>query len=134
VRANPALAANAIEETLRYWSPVNLVFQTATQDIPIYDTVIPGGSFVLSYISSANRDERQFDDPDRFDIHRDSPRHLSFAHGPHYCPGAALGKSMCAIALQEALARMPALRRLKAEVDWLPSLWIRGARTLPVMY
>ena len=134
LRADLALSANVMEETLRYWSPVNLVFQTATRDVELYDTVIPSGAYVLSYISSGNRDERRFVDPDSFDIHRDAHHHLSFAHGPHYCPGAALGKRMGAIALSAALERMPELRRLDPETDWLASLWVRGARTLPVAY
>lgn len=134
VRATPALADNPIEETLRYWSPVNLVFQTAAQNIERYDTPIAVGSYVLSYISSGNRDERHFADPDRFDIERDARSHLSFAHGPHYCPGAALGKRMGAIALNAVLERMPAIKRLHDDTDWLASLWVRGARTLPVAY
>ena len=134
VQRDTALTGNLIDETLRYWSPVNLVFQTATQDIELHDTVIPGGSYVLSYIGSANRDERRFPDPDRFDIHRDTHGHLSFAHGPHYCPGAAIGKRLAAIALEVVLTRMPKIRRLAAHTEWLPSLWIRGAKTLRVAY
>lgn len=134
VRGNLALTTELVDETLRYWSPVNLVFQTATQDIELHDTVIPGGAYVLSYISSANRDERRFADPDRFDLHRDTHGHLSFAHGPHYCPGAALGKRMAAIALSAVLARMPRIRRLEPTTDWLPSLWVRGAKSLRVAY
>jgi cytochrome P450 len=134
VKRNPALADNVVEETLRYWSPVNLVFQTATEDILLHGQQIPAGAFVLSYIGSANRDERQFSDPDRFDIGRDARNHLSFAHGPHYCPGAMLGKRMGAIALNAVFERMPEIRLLSPEIAWLPSLWIRGARTLPVAY
>ncbi len=134
LKRDMTLSEKAIEETLRYWSPVNLVFQTATQDIELYDIVIPGGSYVLSYISSGNRDERQWAEPDRFDIQRDAHRHLSFAHGPHYCPGGALGRRMGAIALEAVCERMPAIARLNATIDWLPSLWVRGARTLPVSF
>ena len=134
VRANPELCANLMEETLRYWSPVNLVFQTVTRDVELHGARVPAGSFLLSYISSANRDERRWKDPEQFDIHRDAARHLSFAHGPHYCPGAALGKRMGAIALEAVLARMPGLRRLCGHTEWLPSLWVRGARALPVAF
>ena len=91
-------------------------------------------AYVLSYIGSANRDERRFEAPERFDIQRDAHHHLSFAHGPHYCPGAALGKRMGAITLEAVMERMPALHRLDTITDWLPSLWVRGARTLPVAY
>ncbi|MSR13956.1 MAG: cytochrome P450 [Gammaproteobacteria bacterium] len=134
VRGNPSLTTELVEETLRYWSPVNLVFQTATQGIELHDCVIPGGAYVMSYISSANRDERRFEDPDRFDLHRDAHGHLSFAHGPHYCPGAALGKRMAAIAIGAVLARMPNLQRLEPTTEWLPSLWVRGAKTLRVAF
>ena len=134
IRADPGLSANLIEETLRYWSPVNLVFQTATREVELHDAVIPAGAYVLSYIASGNRDERRFSEPDRFDIHRDAHGHLSFAHGPHYCPGAALGKRMGAIAIDAVLARLPGIRRLEADTEWLPSLWVRGARRLPVAY
>ena len=134
LRAQPNLSSNVIEETLRYWSPVNLVFQTAVHDVRIHDTTIPAGAYVLSYISSGNRDERRFDAPDHFDIHRDAHHHLSFAHGPHYCPGAALGKRMGAIALEVVMERMPRLQRLNTDTEWLASLWVRGARTLPVSY
>jgi cytochrome P450 len=134
LQQDPTLADAVIEETLRYWSPVNLVFQTAAQDIELYDLSIPQGSYVLSYIGSGNRDERQFQDPDRFDLTRDARSHLSFAHGAHYCPGASLGKRMGAIALNAVLERMPQIRLKDPAIDWLPSLWIRGARTLPVSY
>jgi len=134
VLADHALAANLVDETLRYWSPVNLVFQTATHDIELQGQVIPADAYVLSYIGSANRDERRFDDPDRFDLWRDPHGHLSFAHGPHYCPGASLGRRMGAIAIETLLDRMPAIRRLNELTDWLPSLWVRGASALPVTY
>ncbi len=134
VRDDPALIPKLVEETLRFWSPVHLVFQTAAQEIELHDVKIPEGAYVLSYISSANRDERFFLDPDRFDIERDTRGHLSFSHGPHFCPGAGLGRRLVAIALERVLARMPDIRRIDETTDWLPTLWIRGARTLPVRY
>ena len=134
LRADHALAPKVVEESLRYWSPVHLIFQTATQDIELHNTLIPGGSYVMSYVSSANRDERHFPDPDRFDIHRNTDGHLSFAIGPHYCPGARIGRRMAAIALTAVLERMPNIRRLEPETHWLPSLWVRGAKSLPVAY
>lgn len=134
VMSDHALAANLVDEALRYWSPVNLVFQTATRDIELHDKAIPAGAYVLSYISSANRDERRFEEPDRFDLSRDPQGHLSFAHGPHYCPGASMGRRMGAIAIETVLDRMPGIRRLQEHTDWLPSLWVRGAGTLPVAY
>ncbi|WP_164844031.1 cytochrome P450 [Croceicoccus ponticola] len=132
VMADRNLVPSLVDETLRYWSPVNLVFQTATCDIDLHDRCIPAGSHVLSYIGSANRDERKFKDADRFVLGRDPHGHLSFAHGPHYCPGASLGTRMASIAIAKVLERMPAIRKIDEVTDWLPSLWIRGARTLAV--
>ncbi len=137
VSTNRELVPVLVEETLRFWSPVNLVFQTAAQDIELHDTHIPQGSYVLSYISSGNRDERRFNDPDRFDLHRskaETQSHLSFATGPHFCPGAAIGKRMASIAIDAVLDRMPQIRRQEEAIDLLPSLWVRGARTLRVSY
>ncbi len=134
LRDDRALLPNLVEETLRHASPVNLVFQTAMRDVELHGSTIPGGSFVLSYISSANRHERRYDDPDRFDIHPNTDGHLSFAHGPHYCPGASIGRRMAQIAIGAVLERMPDLRRLQPETEWLPSLWVRGARSLPVAF
>ena len=134
LRADHALTPKVVEESLRYWSPVHLVFQTATQDIELHNTLIPGGSYVMSYVSSANRDERHFPDPDRFDIHRNTDGHLSFAIGLHYCPGARIGRRMAAVVLTAVLERMPNIRRLEPYTNWLPSLWLRGAKSLPVAY
>lgn len=135
VTANRELVPKHIEETLRFWSPVNLVFQTAAQDIELHGVLIPEGAYVMSYISSANRDERRFVDPDRFDVNRvDAQAHLSFAAGPHFCPGGGIGRRMAAIALNAVLDRMPNIRRLEPETDWLRSLWVRGCKTLQVAY
>jgi cytochrome P450 len=134
VRADHGLAGKLTDETLRYWSPVNLVFQTATRALELHGMCIPEGAYVLTYISSANRDERRFANPDDFDLERDPHGHLAFAHGPHYCPGASLGRRMAAIAIEAVFERMPKIRRLDAHTEWLSSLWIRGAKTLPVTY
>jgi cytochrome P450 len=133
VRADPSRTDDAVEETLRHLSPVHFVFQTATRDIDIRGTTIPADSMVFSFIGSANRDERAFDDPDRFDIDRKSAnRHLSFALGAHYCIGAPLGRSMCSMAVRAALERMPNLHPTEQEVEWLPSFWVRGLKRFMV--
>lgn len=137
VMADRDLVPALVEETLRYWSPVNLVFQTAARDIELHGVHIRKDSYVLSYISSGNRDERRFADPDRFDLHRpaaEKQSHLSFATGPHFCPGALIGKRMAVIAINAVLDRMPNIQRQEKAIDLLPSLWVRGARTLRVSY
>jgi len=127
VRDDPSRVADAVDETLRHMSPVHLIFQTSTQDVEVAGTTIPGHSQVFSFIGSANRDARAFDNPDTFDIDRKAAsRHLSFAQGAHYCIGAGLGRMMCTMAVRTALERMPALKPLPQNVQWLPSFWVRG--------
>ncbi|MFJ8816564.1 cytochrome P450 [Amycolatopsis thermoflava] len=133
VRADSGRAMAAVDETLRLISPVNFVFQTAVQDVEYETATIPAGSLVFSYISSANRDERVFEDPDVFDMDRKATvKHLSFAQGAHYCIGAPLGRMMCAKAVSSALERFPGLRPLEENPEWMPSFWVRGFSRYPV--
>lgn len=133
VQADPDLFSQVIDETMRHQSPVHFVFQTATQDIEMRGETIPADSLVFSYISSANRDEQVFEDPDTFDIDRKGKnKHLGFARGAHYCIGDMLGKMMCGSAIRQALQRMPGLRPLDDEIEWMPSYWIRGPKRLRV--
>lgn len=127
VREEPSRVADAVDETLRHMSPVHFIFQTSTRNVEVAGTTIPGNSQVLSFIGSANRDPRAFDDPDVFDIdRRAASRHLSFAQGAHYCIGAGLGRTMCTMAVRTALERMPELRPCVQTLTWLPSFWVRG--------
>ena len=133
VRADPSRAEQAVDETLRHMSTVHFVFQTATKDVEVQGQTIPSDAMVFSFIGSANRDQRAFDDPDRFDIDRKSANpHLGFAAGPHYCIGAALGRTMCGMAINSALKRMPKLHRVNPDTEWLPSFWVRGLKQFPV--
>jgi cytochrome P450 family 109 len=133
VQADPNLFGEVVDETLRHQSPVHFVFQTATQDIEMRGQTIPADSLVFSFIGSANRDERVFEDPDSFDIDRKGKnRHMGFARGAHYCIGDLLGKLMCASAIRQAMERMPALRPVEAGLEWMPSFWIRGPKELRV--
>lgn len=127
VRADLSRVADAIDETLRLMSPVHFIFQTSTQDVEVASVTIPRNSLVFSFVGSANRDERVFENPDAFDIDRRATnRHLAFAQGPHYCIGAGLGRMMCTMAVQSAFARMPKLTPRAQEIRWLPSFWVRG--------
>jgi cytochrome P450 len=127
VRDDPSRAADAVDETLRHMSPVHFIFQTSTQDVEVAGTTIPRDSQVFSFIGSANRDERVFDNPDAFAIdRRAASRHLSFAQGAHYCIGAGLGRTMCTMAVKTALERMPKLTPCMQTITWLPSFWVRG--------
>ena len=129
VKADRTRYLDAIEETLRHSSPVHFIFQTATQDVTLHDVTIPADKMVFAFIGSANRDERAFDDPDRFDIDRHAEsKHLSFAKGAHFCIGAPLGRLMCSYAVEAALTRWPDLHHVEDHVEWQPSFWIRGPK------
>ncbi len=92
LQAAPELIPSAVEEVLRYRSPVQAVFRKTTADVALHGQTIPQGSLVLPMIGSANRDPNQFTEPDRFDITRNPNPHIAFGHGPHFCLGAPLAR------------------------------------------
>ena len=104
---DPSLLPTAIEELLRYESPIQWFARTATQDVALHGEVIPAGARVLLMWGSANRDERRWEDPDRLDIIRPPRRHLAFGDGIHHCLGAPLARLEGRIALEELLPRIP---------------------------
>jgi len=126
---DPSLVPGAVEEALRYDSPVQVLFRTATQDVEIAGTRIPKGAYVAPLLGSANRDERRYPDPDRFDITRNPQGHMGFGFGKHFCLGASLARLEARIAL-EALA--PELVRLERQGprEVVDSFLVRGPRRL----
>jgi cytochrome P450 len=93
LRENPALVPQACEEALRFEAPAQVFGRVATVDYPVgNDAIITAGSRVALYYGSANRDERHYSHPDRFDLHRDASDHLAFGHGLHHCVGAPLAR------------------------------------------
>jgi cytochrome P450 PksS len=135
LRQDPGLIGSAVEELLRFTSPVETASERyARQDVTIAGVTVPRGGLVLPVIASANRDERQFADPDRLDVTRAPNRHLSFGLGAHFCLGAALARMEGQIALTTLLRRAPVLR-LAVEpraLRWRPGLVLRGLEGLPV--
>jgi cytochrome P450 len=105
--ADPSLIPNAIEETLRYEPSSTQIARYVTRDVEIHSRLVPAGSAMLAVAGSANRDERVFSDPDRYDIHREIGHHLTFGYGPHFCLGAALARLEGRVALEEVLKRFP---------------------------
>src|SRR5262249_32741226 len=87
-----SLLTNTIEELLRYESPGPQIGRYVPEDVELYDQKLPAGSCMLFLVSAANRDERRWDDADRFDVHRTIGQHLGFGYGIHYCLGAALAR------------------------------------------
>jgi hypothetical protein len=131
VQADPALLPGAIEETLRYESPVARMGRLATEDIELHGQRIRKGDKVWLSMAAANRDERQFTAPERFDPGRADNRHLGFSIGPHYCVGAALGRLETQIAVGTLLRRFPALQ-LAGAAPRLDNATIRGFAALPI--
>ena len=104
---DPSLIPNAIEEILRLESPSPVQARWVQHDAEVHGTIVPEGSIMLLLNGAANRDERHWTDPDRFDVHRDEGAHLAFGHGLHFCLGAALARLEGRVALEEILRRWP---------------------------
>jgi cytochrome P450 len=107
VRADRALVPGAVEEVLRYEAPSQYQGRTVTRDVEWHGARVPKGARILLLTGAANRDEREFPDPDRFDVRRDPHNHLSFGIGVHFCLGAALARLESRVALEELAARFP---------------------------
>ena len=105
--SDPSLIPTAIEELLRYEPPGPHVARWVAEDIEFHGQTVPAGSALLLMLASANHDERHFDEPDRFDIHRRPGGHLTFGRGAHFCLGTPLARLEGRIALEEVLKRFP---------------------------
>jgi cytochrome P450 len=129
---DPGLAASAVEEFLRYDSPVQATDRLAADALELGGRKIDKGRFILLLLGSANRDPRQFDEPDRLDLGRQENRHLSFSQGVHFCLGAQLARVEAQIALSTLLRRCPDLRGDPHPAAWRRSVVLRGPLALPV--
>lgn len=135
LREDPSLIPTAVEELLRYEHPAAANYRILPEDTEIDGKVVPGGSAVVFFIPSANRDDRAFPEPDRFDVKRDPQETVSFGTGPHACPGRHLGKATLAIALEQLLACLPGLRPgiPLEDITWHGAV-LHGPDTLPVKW
>jgi cytochrome P450 len=133
LRDDPSLVPTAVEEMIRWVSPVKQFMRTATHDYVLRGVPIPAGDSVLLSYPSANRDEDVFDRPDVFDVGRDPNRHVAFGFGAHYCLGTHLAR-MEARALYKELA--PRLRsiELAGEPAYMETLFVGGPKHLPIRY
>ncbi|MGD0291434.1 MAG: cytochrome P450 [Candidatus Binataceae bacterium] len=132
VRADLSIVPQMIEEMLRYLSPVQAIFRLATTDAEIAGSTIPAGSRVLILYGSANRDERQFPDPDTFDLARNPQDHLGFGFGIHYCLGAPLARLEASVAMDALLRRFPRIQLREPRPTWVDSFVVRGPKILPL--
>lgn len=132
LRADRSLLTNAVEEGLRYCSPVQGLFRNATRDARVGGSVIPKDAPIMVCYAAANRDESFWSDPDRFDITRDTRGHVAFGRGLHFCLGANLARREARIALERLLPLLPRLRRTRAEREYVDSWFLRGPKSLPL--
>jgi cytochrome P450 len=130
VAAEPSLLPSLIEETLRYDAPVQIVFRTATRDTEVAGTRIPRGSWVAPLLGSANRDERRFEAPDRFDVSRNPQGHVGFGFGQHFCLGASLARLEARAALEALLPELMRRQRRGPALERIDSFLVRGPRRL----
>jgi cytochrome P450 len=134
LRADLTLLPGAVEELLRYDSPVQRTARISDTDVELDGRKIPKGSLVITAIGAANRDPAHFPDPDRLDIRRRDNRHVAFGFGIHFCLGAPLARLEGQIALDTLLRRMPGLRLATSVPEWRESSTLRGLKTLPVTF
>ena len=132
VLENPDLIPRWIEETLRYDNSTQTLARTLTRDVELRGEKLREGDRVLVLIGSANRDERVWDEPDRFDILRNTTPMLSFGHGTHFCLGAALARLEARIGLEEIQSRMPHFELDVSRLERIHSSNVRGFTSLPI--
>ncbi|NKE60782.1 cytochrome P450 [Lentzea sp. PSKA42] len=136
LREKPELMPGAVEELLR-WIPAqeisDILPRYALEDVELSGGTVHAGEPVLLAKHAANRDPRQFPDPDRFDVTRNAKGHLTFGHGPHHCIGAQLARMDVQVALTAILGRFPGLR-LADEVTWRTGMSMRAPQAMPVAW
>jgi cytochrome P450 len=133
LRADPSLVPGAVEEMLRWWTPVMVFRRTATTDVELAGQRIAAGHKVVVSFSAANRDEGVFAAPDVFDIRRNAKAHLAFGHGPHFCLGAHLARVQMTALFTEVLSRTDWIEPA-GEPALLRSNFQRGVKRLPVRW
>jgi cytochrome P450 len=135
LRAAPELLPSAIEEVLRYRSPLQWMPRATRRDIDMHGQIIPAGKLVLPLIGSANRDPKQFPNADRFDITRAPNPHIAFGHGVHACLGAPLARLEARIALTDILTRLGTIE-LATNEPWEPrkALSVLGPSRLAIRF
>ena len=130
---NPELMAQAVEELLRYTSPTQFMTRTTTRDVEVRRTVIPADSKVALLLGSANRDPREFDRPDEFDVFRPVNRRiLAFGRGAHVCLGASVVRVEARVALQEFLGRFPDYAIDGDKITYMHSSNVQGPTRMPL--
>ena len=136
LRADPALRPTAVEEMLRWVTPIKNMVRTATRDVELGGQQIHQGDELMLLYPSANRDEDVFDDPFHFDSARSPNEHVAFGFGAHFCLGASLARLEIAVMLDELLTRTPdlAIADPAAPLEYRPANFVSGLESLPVTW
>jgi cytochrome P450 len=135
LRRERTLVPQAIEEVLRYRSPVSNMPRVTTRETELGGRTIPAGAVITAWVISANHDEGKFAAPEQFDVDRSPNPHIAFGRGSHYCLGAPLARLESAAVLHAMLDRMSAITRVAGQrLDPFPSAMIFGVRRLPVAF
>jgi pimeloyl-[acyl-carrier protein] synthase len=134
LQADPALARGAVEELLRYDSPVQFTSRHALEDLDVSGRRVRAGETVVAVLGAANRDPAQFPGPDRLDLARAPNRHLAFGGGIHFCLGAPLARMEAAVAIPAMLARLPGLAQGPGPPLRRDTVTLRGLSSLPVTF
>ncbi|HEY8173951.1 MAG TPA: cytochrome P450 [Dehalococcoidia bacterium] len=132
LRDNPDMIGTAVEEMLRYDSPVQGTSRFTLEDTTVNGHPVRAGHQMFLFFGAANRDPEQFPDPETFDIGREDNRHLSFGHGIHFCLGAPLARIEGPVALNALVQRFPNMRLATEELIWGDNIVLRGLTELPV--
>jgi cytochrome P450 len=128
----PGLLDDAVEEFLRYDPPSQVQGRWSTRAVELHGTTIPDDVRVLLLTGAAQRDPREYEEPDRFDIHRRIERHLSFGYGQHLCLGKSLARQECRVAFEELLARFPDYEIDERGLVWAHNNNVRGSAKVPM--
>ncbi len=132
LRSHPELMPGAVEELIRYDSPVQMLSRWAYEDVEIGDKLIRRGDSVGLILGSANRDPRRFDNPDLLDIQRQDNKHCGFGGGIHFCLGSALARAEAQVSLNILINRLPKLHLIDRAIEWADNIVFHGPKHLPI--
>ena len=134
VRRDTALAADFFHESLRYTTPTQMLGRTLTRDVEIHGETMREGQKVMFLFASANRDDREFENPDVFDLDRRPPRFLAFGCGPHLCLGMHVARLEARVGLEELFARVGEFEVDLTRAERLRTEFVQGFKSLPVRF
>jgi len=129
---DPSVIPNAVEELLRYEAPSPIQARLVTRDVEWHGVTVPEGSKLALLNASAGRDEREYPDPDVFDVRRHMERHMTFGYSTHFCLGAALARLEGRVIIEETLARCPSWQVDESQVEMVHTTTVRGPAKVPV--